>query len=129
MHIGYKYKKLNPHLHNDKPSPYQCETSIYFCVGINQISDQVYAYIFMGSFLFEKPRPPPTQPFLKINTYPHLIISDFKISSIHNQLLPKENNNAGCFSKTRINNHFIPELCYLDIESKKNPLGSFSCYK
>lgn len=83
----------------------------------------------LGLFFLKNQHPPPTQHFLKINTYVHFIISDLKISSIHNQPLLKENNNARCFSKTRINNHFIVKLCHLDIKSKKNPSGSFSCYK
>jgi len=46
----------------------------------------------------------------KVNTCPHLISSDLKISNIHNQTLPKENNKVRCLSKTWINNRFIPGL-------------------
>lgn len=55
--------------------------------------------------LFQKPGPPflPSN-FLKVNTCPHLIISDFKILNIHNQILLRENNKVGCLSKTQINN-------------------------
>jgi hypothetical protein len=41
---------------------------------------------------------------LKVNTCPHLIISDLKILNIHNQILLRENNKVGCLSKTQINN-------------------------
>jgi len=44
------------------------------------------------SSFFKNLDPPLTWHFLKINTRPHFIIDDFKILSIHNQALPKENN-------------------------------------
>ncbi len=72
-----------------------------------------------GFYFLKNSDPLPTKQFLKVNIHPHLTIGDFKISSIHNQTLPKENNNVGCLSKTWINNDFISRLCYLQIEKKK----------
>jgi hypothetical protein len=89
-----------------------------FIPGINQISNQVYAYMPLGSYFFKNPDPLPTKQILKVNTHPHLLISDLKISRIHIWILPKENNSVGCLSTTRINNGFISRLCYLQIEKE-----------
>jgi len=71
------------------------------------------------SYFFKNSNPSLAWHFWKVNTCPHFIIDDFKISSIHNQTLLRENNKGGCLSKTWINNCFMLELCYLQIERKK----------
>jgi hypothetical protein len=42
-----------------------------------------------------------------VDTHPDLIADDLKFSNIHNPTQPRGNNDAGCLSKTWINNFFI----------------------
>jgi hypothetical protein len=79
-----------------------------------------YMHICPLGLLFQKSKPPPfTWQFLKGNTRPHLITDDLKNLNIHNQTPLEENNNVGCLSKIRINNHFTFRLCNLQTERKK----------
>jgi hypothetical protein len=91
---------------------------------INWVSHQVvYAYMPIGSYNFKNSNTPCTHHFLKVNTHPHLIAGVSKISNIHNQTLLGNNINVRCPSKIQINNCFILELCYFQIERKKISLG------
>jgi len=74
-----------------------------FASSMNWVSSQAYAYVPTRSYFSKNPDLLPTWHFLKVKTYAHLIIGDFKIPSINDWTLLKKNNKVGCLSKTWIN--------------------------
>ncbi len=74
---------------------------------INWVSNWLYAYTSIKSYLFKNVNPPPTRHFQKFNICLCLIINDFKFSNICNQTEHGKNNRARCLSITQINNLFI----------------------
>lgn len=94
-----------------------------FVLGINQVSNWVYACMLARSYFFKNSKPLPISHFLKINTHPYLMTNDLEISNIHKWTQFKDNNIVGCFSKAEIKNLSILRLCYLQkfrLQRKKN---------
>ncbi len=60
---------------------------LFFHWVLTGVSDRVYSYVLAGSYNFKNLDPPPTPHFLKVNIRLHLITDDFKISSLHNEIL------------------------------------------
>lgn len=85
----------------------QCGWVFLFVLGINRVSDWIYAYLLIGSYLFKNLDPLLTQHLKKVNSHLRLIINGLKILNIHNWAQLEENNSVACLSKTWINNLFV----------------------